>query len=215
MYPEHLLRKPQRGDLALNVGYPKVHKPCSWLLCERQGFKSALFRRKSQRQGQCKGQFAGHQHRAFRRTNNTALQLRRQRGGKDVFDVDPDRSVGDDGQRAGAAVADAARPRGRPQRLPLVAGSGNAFHTRRFQGAGRRDTSGKVFHLSFSRAICQLLMVGKPQDIVRRKGAGVEINLMQAMAGKKKRGVCRLHSVILRQDAGEGIALRLPRQEAK
>jgi hypothetical protein len=28
-------------------------------------------------------------------------------------------------------------------------------------------------------------MVGKPQDIVRRKGAGVEINLMQAMAGKR------------------------------
>jgi hypothetical protein len=71
-----------------------------------------------------------------------------------------------------------------------------------------------MFHLPFPRNL-PAADGGEPQDIVRRKGAGVEINLMQAMAGKKKRGVCRLHSVILRQDAGEGIALRLPRQEAK
>jgi hypothetical protein len=31
-----------------------------------------------------------------------------------------------------------------------------------------------------------LRMVGEPQDIVRRKGGRVEINLMQPMAGKRK-----------------------------
>ncbi|VFS61891.1 Uncharacterised protein [Raoultella planticola] len=104
----------------------------------------------------------------------------------------------------GVAVADAARPGDRPQRLPLVTCSGNAFHANSFQGAGRRDTPGKMFHLPFPAAIFELLMVGEPQDIVRRKGGRVEINLMQPMAGKKKSRVCRLHRVILRQDAGEG-----------
>ncbi|VEC75993.1 Uncharacterised protein [Raoultella ornithinolytica] len=204
MHLEHLPRSPQSDDLALNVSYPKVHKPCSCLLRERQGLKPTLFGRKSQGQSQFEGQSARLQHPAFRRADNTAFQLLRQREGEHVFDVDTDRSGGDDGQRAGVAVADAARPRGRPQRLPLVTCSGNAFHAHCFQGAGRRDTPGKMFHLPFPAAMFDLRVVGEPQDIVRRKGGRVEINLMQPMAGKKKSGVCRLHSVILRQDAGEG-----------
>ena len=93
--------------------------------------------------------------------------------------------------------------------------SGNAFYANSFQGAGRRDTPGKMFHLPFPAAIFELPMVGEPQDIVRRKGGRVEINLMQPMAGKKKSRVCRLHRVILRQDAGEGIALSWSCQEAR
>jgi hypothetical protein len=43
-----------------------------------------------------------------------------------------------------------------------------------------------MFHLPFPAAIFELRMVGEPQDIVRRKGGRVEINLMQPMAGKRK-----------------------------
>ena len=114
-----------------------------------------------------------------------------------------------------ATTASARVSQDRPQRLPLVTCSGNAFHANSFQGAGRRDTPGKMFHLPFPAAIFELLMVGEPQDIVRRKGGRVEINLMQPMAGKKKSRVCRLHRVILRQDAGEGIALSWSCQEAR
>jgi hypothetical protein len=76
-----------------------------------------------------------------------------------VFDVDTDRSGGDDGQRAGVAVADAARPRGRPQRLPLVAGRERLS---RLLLSGRRPPryAGKMFHLPFAAAMFELRVVG-------------------------------------------------------
>jgi hypothetical protein len=43
MHLEHLPRSPQSDDLALNVSYPKVHKPCSCLLRERQALNPLSF----------------------------------------------------------------------------------------------------------------------------------------------------------------------------